>query len=199
MEQYVTPLSHHIPFATLVDLAEGRRESDAQQTAHLSACARCAADRRWLEQTMTLMRTDDSTDAPAHVIDRAVRLMRPQEAGPSLLRRVLATLSFDSAQMQPAFGLRAGQPAMRQLLFNAEGRDIDLRISGSGDVWIVAGQVLGSCQRGAARLRNADSDVQTELNNLCEFALSPVAAGTYTLTLRLDDVEVELGGLEVGA
>jgi hypothetical protein len=199
MEQHVSLLSRHIPFAILADLAEGRREPDTRQAAHLARCERCAADRRWLEQAITLMRTDNSVDAPAHVIARAARLVRPREPAPSALRRILASLAFDSTQMQPAFGLRAGQAVARQLLFNAEGRGIDLRISGSGDSWSVAGQVLGPCQRGSALLRGAGIDVQADLNDLCEFVLPPVAAGTYTLTLRLGDTEVEVERLEVGA
>ena len=36
------------------------------------------------------------------------------------------------------------------------------------------------------------------LNELCEFTLAPVVAGIYTLTLRLDDVELEIPELLVG-
>ena len=64
-----------------------------------------------------------------------------------------------------------------------------------GESWAVTGQVLGPCAGGSAELRGAPGAV----NEVCEFALAAVPTGAYTLTLRLDDIELEVPDLRLGA
>jgi anti-sigma factor RsiW len=195
--------SHHIPLERLADLAEGRLlpfESDAAR-AHISSCSSCAGRLARLEQVVGLMRTDTAEDAPPDVLARAVGLFRPRSASaerPSNLKRILATLSFDSMQAAHAFGVRSGQTSGRQLLFRAGENDLDLRVAPSGDAWVVSGQVLGECSGGRVELRGASGAVaQVVLNDLCEFSLPPVRAGDYTLRLRLPDVEIEVPEIDL--
>lgn len=197
-------LSHHIPFTTLVDLAEGRLtgEGRAEFDAHVSDCSRCAAKVAHVERTIELMRTDASEDVPGYLIASAMRLFRKRAVGPATpsgLRRILAALSFDSEQRSLAFGVRAGQPApARQLLFKAEDNDVDVRIKESGEGWIVSGQVFGECSGAEAELRGAIDVVRGQLNESCEFTFPAVSAGMYTLRLRLRDAEIEIPDLELG-
>jgi len=197
--------SPHVSFERLTDLVEGRVPADEQPNlhGHLAACSRCAGDLAWLKRAVTLMRTDESQDASAPVIARAVRLFqaRAEQAAPALnLReRVLAVLRFDSAQRPLALGLRAGQAAARQLLFSAGERDLDVRLTRAGDAWVVSGQILGPEASGEVELRGDASCVLAALNDLSEFALPPIPAGRYALLLHLADVEVEITDLEVGA
>ena len=194
----------HVPFSLLIDLSEGRlsAEQQAPLRAHVAGCARCVADLAWLDRTITAMRTDDAEDAPSHVVARAVRAFRPTDSAspPDAWRRVIAALLFDSRQQPLAQGVRAGggEAATRQLLYNAEGYDLDLRIVPAGDAWQVSGQVLGPCAGGRAAL-DGPAVVEATLTLLCELSLPPVPAGSYTLTVRLDGVEIVLPGLEVGA
>lgn len=150
---------------------------------------------------MGLMRTDNSTDAPRDVLTYAMNIFRgrAQSTEPSLLRRIVAALSFDSSMnMAPAFGMRSGQAASRQLLYSAEQSDIDLRISSQDDQWIVAGQLLGEdCVGGRVEMEGENGSAVTGLNDLCEFTLPPVLPGSYTLRLRFGDVEVEIPQLEL--
>ena len=194
-------LSKHISFAELADLAEDRMPQDerADSMAHVSACSRCAADLQRLVQLISSMRGDTAEDAPPDVIARAINVFRQSEAQPSLLRRVVAALSFDSLTLAPEFGVRAGQASSRQLLFEAEGHDLDLRLLPQGDEWLIAGQVLGSgCAGGQVELRGETASAAAVLNDLCEFKLSAVPSGSYRLRLRLGDVEVEVPQLELG-
>ena len=48
-------------------------------------------------------------------------------------------------------------------------------------------------------LRGPGTGVQSEINQLSEFHLPPVAAGTYELTLQLPEVEVVIPDLVVGS
>ncbi|HEV2765189.1 MAG TPA: hypothetical protein VGV38_19555 [Pyrinomonadaceae bacterium] len=199
-------LSKHLPFETLADVAEGRAPAalppDAQ--AHLTSCESCSGQLARLAQTVQLMRSDDSEAAPRGAVAYALGLFRQRVAAtaePSRLRRVLAALSFDSAGLTPAFGVRAGQPAAaRQLLYSAGESDLDLRVAPAGEgTWNVSGQLLGACSAGRVELEGASGRVEAALNEQCEFTLPPVAEGTYTLRLRIEDAEVEVPELELRA
>jgi hypothetical protein len=201
--------SQHIPFKTLAELAEeglaGEERAAAQS--HISGCSRCAGQLDRLAKTVNLMRTDSTEDAPPELLARAVNLFRlrspvaqPSETQPSLMRRVLAALSFDSMQLAPAHGVRSGAASARQLLYNAGEHDLDLRVATKDESWVVSGQVLGEgCTGGEVLLQGAPGHAIATLNELCEFALPPVPSGSYTLRVRFNDVEVEVRGLELRA
>lgn len=199
------PTSQHIPFATLADLAERRATADERATsmAHLSACPECTAEFHRLEKVLELMRTDIAPDAPRDVLTYAINIFRGREQSsePSLLRRIVAALSFDSSMnVAPAFGVRSGQATSRQLLYSAEENDIDLRINLQDDRWIVAGQLLGEdCVGGRVEIQGQGGLAGATLNELCEFTLPPLPAGSYTLRLFLQNAEVEIPHLELKA
>jgi hypothetical protein len=114
--------------------------------------------------------------------------------------RIRAALHFDSLGLAPAFGVRSGKPGARQLLFSTGTDEIDLRIESAGEEWIVSGQVLGvSAASGRAILQGLLAVRQTTLNELSEFTLPPVRAGTYRLVLCLADMDVELEEIRIGS
>lgn len=198
--------SQHIPFKTLAAMAEEglAGEERAAAHSHVAGCSRCASQLERLTKTVDLMLTDTAEDAPPHVIARAVNLfrLRPSaELQPSLVRRVLAALSFDSLQLSPAYGVRSGATAAaRQLLYSAGENDLDLRVATKDDSWVVSGQVLGGgCSGGEVLLQGSSGNAIATLNELCEFALPPVPSGSYTLRVRFNDLEVEVPDLELRA
>lgn len=141
-------------------------------------------------------------DAPPALVRAAVALFatraRPWWAGAGeAMREVLAALRFDSAA-QPALaaGMRGAGADARQLLFSAEGRDVDLRLSPAGaGLWRLHGQVLGPDEQGLVLLRadGADSpQQQVALDALGEFVLDSVAPGHWQLALRLADQTIVL-------
>jgi hypothetical protein len=191
-----------IPFETLVDLAEGRIAA-AQATA---LRARVAMDREAaamlasLEELLGLMRSDDSVDAPEHMIQRAARLIRqPAPAAPGVLQRVIAVLRNDSwTTARLAAGLRSVQAWPRALLLSAGEHELDLQIVPHGEHWQIQGQVLGPEGPGTAVLSNDGERYAAALNELGEFALAAVAAGRYTLAVRQGTIEIIVNDLEVG-
>lgn len=195
--------SQHIPFAKLADLAEKRAAADERTAsmAHLSNCSVCAQQVERVEQVLGLMKTDTATDAPRDILAYAVNIFRNSQE-PSLLKRIVAALRFDSSSnLAPAFGVRSGQSTSRQLLYSAEENDIDLRIMPEQENWIVTGQVLGEdCVGGRIELEGRSGELTAaDLNDLCEFILPPVPAGSYRVRLRLGNVEVEIPQLELRA
>jgi hypothetical protein len=197
--------SQHIPFRTLAEMVEeslaGEERAAAQS--HIEGCSRCATQLGRLAKIISLMRNDTAEEAPPELIASAVnlfRLRRSTAAEPSLVRRVLAALSFDSLQLAPAYGVRSGGLAARQLLYSAGENDLDLRLTSKDEAWVVSGQVLGGgCTGGEVLLQGSSGQAVATLNELCEFALPAVPSGSYTLRVRFNDVEVEVPELELKA
>jgi hypothetical protein len=141
-------------------------------------------------------------EAPEQLIQRAIGLWqprplaRPAEPAPmQALRHLVAALTFDSGTASAAaLGLRSGALPTRQLLFSAEGHDVDLRLEPLvGGLWKVSGQVLGPDTAGSAELRPAGADIQqVAWGQLAEFSFEPVASGACRLVLRAGDWEIDI-------
>lgn len=161
--------------------------------------------------TQRLHQSRQLEDAPEHVVQRALdlwQMSRRAQAGPNLIRRIIAVLTFDSSGMSPAaFGMRSAAGTMRQMLFSAEGHDVDLRISPiEGDSndpsqarWQLSGQVLGPDCSGALVLTDSNGSAvrQSTLDDLGEFRLPAVRSGSYVLTLRLVETEIVLSTIDI--
>jgi len=192
----------HISLAMLADLADGRATA-AERTAglaHFDSCPRCASEYKNLEDLIMVMRTDDSQDPPRDVLAEAINIFRAnaEKQPPSRVRRIIAALSFDSLTVAPAYGLRSGQTASRQLLYSAEECELDLRVTAETDGIVVSGQVLSDdCSQGQVAIEGESGGASTTLNDLCEFRLAAVPPGSYALRLHLADVEVEIPQLEL--
>jgi hypothetical protein len=186
----------------LADLAEGRlpRDEATVLRARVAAEPTALATLNDFEAIVGLMRDDDTVDAPEYVIARALRLLRtPTElATPSLLQRIIAVLRSDSRSMPLATGLRSGDQMPRSLIYNAEGFDIDLQIAPRAGRWQIQGQILGEALSGTVVLRSQQQSLSTAINELGEFNLPPVDAGSYILSIQLAAHEILIEDLELG-
>ncbi len=177
----------HIPIETLADLAEKLivdnqfQEERGETSKHLSSCGECTTTFQRLRQTISLMKTDREPDAPRSLLAYAVNIFDRRRAAntASILRRVVAALTFDSRTISVAgVRVRSGQSGSRQLVYSAEGLDVELRLSMHEDKWSLAGQVLSAgCGRRAdlSLLNSAESsEIKPKvLNELCEFSFPP--------------------------
>lgn len=194
-----------LTFDDLADLAEGRLAPPAAAAVRQRAAAHPWTSERLaaLERTIGLMRADKGYDAPGHVVQRALRLMRPPAAARGAtsgsLRRLVGRVRFDSAQAPMAAGLRAAGEGPRRLLFSAEPYEVDLLISPAAGRWRLSGQLIGPDEPGgAAELAGSAGILTTPLNELSEFTLPPVEPGRYTLVVRqpatlIIAAEIDLG------
>ena len=146
-------------------------------------------------------------DAPSQWVQDALELWRlhrlPQRTQPSLRRR-LAVLSFDSWAGAPvAAGMRALPSEVRQMLFAAEGGDIDLRITPVAEGFALSGQVLGPAAEGSVELtalgRGGEEPLRRSvaLDAMCEFRIDGVSSGTSLVTVRLGSDEIVLPPVDV--
>ncbi|MFM2066811.1 MAG: hypothetical protein RLZZ584_1720 [Pseudomonadota bacterium] len=129
------------------------------------------------------------------------------------VRVVQAVLGFDSWR-QPAMaaGLRSAGGDTRHLLFNAGGRDIDLRIRAGLGGHVLTGQILGPDESGELELQTCPTGAEgggpagsalpatrrAVLDELGEFRIDGVPAGSYQLTLSLGRDRIVLPALEIG-
>ena len=198
----MTSSDRHISHEKLADLIDGRAtlEEQAQLMTHISDCHRCGNEYERLERLITLMRSDNSEDAPTDVISTAIRSFSDYVTSrePAVLRRLIAELVFDSLNMAPAFGVRSGQATSRQLIYSAEENDIDLRLTCNNEMWVVSGQVLrGDCGDGRVEIDGPGGVRSAELNDTCEFVLPAVSSGNYLLRVSMPDLLVEIPQLEL--
>lgn len=151
----------------------------------------------------TLRESRGLEDAPEALIQRAIGVWHPRTAPAAggVLQRWRAVLRLDSAATgNVALGLRtSGTASTRQLLFSAEGRDIDLRLEPLPDRhWRISGQVLGPDAAGLAELRCGDAEAQqVAWNELAEFEFAPVAGGACTLVLRSGGWQIDIPPFEL--
>lgn len=193
----------HIPYTQLVDWVEGRLPGEQRTAlaAHLDACARCRTEAALITRMLAAMRADASVDAPPAVIARAVNLFRARavEPAPSLLQRLVAALTSESAPLTPAFGLRSTEATVRRLIFTASDYDIDLRVTPVAPGWQIAGQVLGpDAGTGEAVLTLADRTITASLDDNAAFTFPPLPAGKAALTLRCGAVELVIEEFSIG-
>jgi hypothetical protein len=143
--------SRCIELENLVDYLRVKGDPAARKPIanHLATgCRTCTANQQWLTGVLELTATDQSFDFAEAVLERTIALFNPgRQMSRPKLREIIAQLIFDSFwQLQPA-EVRVGVPALsqsRQLLFRAEGYDIDVRfeLAESGLTDELMGQIL---------------------------------------------------------
>lgn len=172
--------SSHISPDTLNEIAVDRATPEALEAAmaHVATCSACH------DELSRLRRRTSATN------------ISPTGMQPTV-RRIIATLIFDSRNSTRAFGVRSLHAGSRQLLYSADEADVDLRVTVQDEECIVVGQVIRDpCAGGMVEILGPTGSAQAQLNELCEFALSPVPAGTYSLKLTTANVEIEIPELE---
>jgi hypothetical protein len=192
----------HLSFERLVDVAEGRLAAAEAEPAraHVASCSTCATALSTVAWIIHLMRLDaaaqSAEEPPEHVVNRALRLVRRQ---PPARRNVIAQLLFDSAARPLATaGVRAFDSSGRQLVFAAGDYELDLRLTPTRDQRHgLRGQLLGPCTGDGRVVLAGPTNSEVPLNELCEFEMQPVSAGTYALSVHLQDVTIEVGELEL--
>lgn len=147
-----------------------------------------------IEKIISLMRSDDSVDAPQDAIIWARNLSRASLARQNVspLRRLVAVLRADLLPNRPAFGERsAGSAAARQLLFEAGDIAIDVRVTSSGSDLTIRGQLLGEgCEDAELRLVSPAASYSTSADDLGEFVFEAVPNGSYSIEVVAGDAVI---------
>jgi hypothetical protein len=197
-------------FARLVDWVEGRLSEREARVVEKQVAADTAMhdDATWLRAFALISKAtviaSPSPEVRATLVDR-FEAYAESKRRPGLLKRVAATLSFDSG-LQPALGLRTtGTPrSQRQFVYSSELADVSINLrsrpyDGRTDLY---GQIfpLDDTDPGAFGAQLLDGAIEaatTATNDLGEFSFRAVAPGTYEVLARSDHVEIRLTGVEV--
>jgi hypothetical protein len=146
------------------------------------------------------------TSAPAHLLARADAIWRPRErtaarpAAAGALRQLWALLRTDSAgQGALALGLRQAAAGSRQMMFSADGVDVDLRITDDQEPGRARlhGQVFASGEGGLVWLAGDAGLQSVAIDAFGEFRTGPLEPGRYRIGVERDDWVVELPPIEL--
>ena len=194
----------------LLDYSRGlASESRAGEIgSHLdTGCEACAENLGWLEEVGRLAATDLAPDIPEETIKGMVAWFRSQPiARPRTMGERIAQLLFDSMSLNRAAFVREGmslaQPsAGRQMLFQSDAHDIDLRFEALEDQARenLIGQILardGSAGPvGAVTVRlslSGQEDLVAVADAQGIFRFADLPSGIYEIGIGLDDLEIVL-------
>jgi hypothetical protein len=149
-----------LSWESLLSLIRGQTDEAGRAgiAAHLANCRRCQGNQQWLAEVLRLTAEDPPLRFPAEIRASVINQFRQQAAAipapPSKLKLV-AQLIFDSLLPQPLAAVRSesgdDEPPGRQMLYHADGYDIDLRFERGArkEDYELIGQALALEQTGA--------------------------------------------------
>jgi hypothetical protein len=191
-----------IAFSQLVDWVEGRlpeKEARAVEEQVAVADAATLADVAWLRRFVRV--TEDSVleSPPPEVRSKLIAHFN------SLLKRVVATLTFDGG-LRPAVGVRSAgtQGARRQLVYSADDLDVALNFlpRARDKNFDLDGQILphNDMELGSFSVQLLQSETElgiTATDDLGAFAFESIPSGVYEIILSTDRVEVSIAPVEL--
>jgi hypothetical protein len=200
-----------IVFSQLVEWVEGRlseKEARAVEERVAVADATTLADVAWLRRFVKATEGSILESPPPEVRSTLIARFRAHAEGrqtPGLLKRVVATLTFDGG-LRPAVGARAAgtQGARRQLVYSADALDVALNVlSRARDKNVdLDGQVLPreNVELGSFGVQLLQSETEfrlTDTDDLGAFAFESIPSGVYEIILSTDRVEVSIAPVEL--
>ena len=200
-----------IAFSQLVDWVEGRlpqKEAQAVEEQVAVADSSTLADVAWLRKFVRA--TEDSVleSPPPEVRSTLIARFRAHAEGrrtPGLLKRVVATLTFDGG-LRPAVGVRSAgtQGARRQLVYSVDDLDVALNFlpRARDKNFDLDGQVLprDDVELGSFSVQLLQSESElgiTATDDLGAFAFESIPSGVYEIILSTDQVEVSIAPVEL--
>lgn len=192
----------HITAENLITYMDGQASEVEKLTleTHLSSCTECTELNQELLTLVSRVQEDSSFEPPAGLVQWGINLfqpvMQPVSGG---LRKIIASLVFDTFDQPMLAGVRRVGAPPRQLLFRAGDVDVDVKIESmeANDRITLVGQVLSSATKffdntpvkleshGIVRYR-------TRTNVVGEFSFDEVPKDTYHLSVDLPEGQITL-------
>jgi hypothetical protein len=202
-----------VEFGRLVDWVEGRLPEDEARTVEeqvARADSRTLADVAWLRKFVKATDNAVLESPPREVRDALIARFEAYANGqrtPGLLKRVLASLTFES-DLRPAVGLRTAgaQQARRQLVYSAGAFDVvlNLRSRVPDENLVLDGQVLPredqELKPFSVQLLYGGTEVGlTATDELGSFDLRDIPPGVYDIVLSTDEEEISIAPVDLSA
>ncbi len=192
----------HVTAENLINYMDGQASDVEKSTldTHLNSCKECTELKQEFHALITRLREDSSFEPPADLVQWGVNLFQPlMQPTAGGLRKMIASLVFDTFDQPMLAGVRRVGAAPRQLLFRAGDVDVDVKIESmeANDRITLVGQVLSSATKffdntpvkleshGIVRYR-------TRTNVVGEFSFDEVPKDTYHLSVDLPEGQITL-------
>lgn len=193
----------HLTVENIINYMDGHGTDVEKSTleAHLASCKDCTELKQEFQNLTVQLQDDVSFEPPADAVEWGVNLFQPvmQPKRGSGLRKIIASLVFDTFDQPMQSGVRRVGAPPRQLLFRAGDVDVDVKIESmeANDRITLVGQVLSSATKffdntpvkleshGIVRYR-------TRTNVVGEFSFDEVPKDTYHLSVDLPEGQITL-------
>jgi hypothetical protein len=192
----------HATVEEIIDYIDGKATEGliAAVDDHVTSCKECADLKREMHALMSHLQEDAAFEPPADLLQWGVHLFDsiapPERPG---LRRIIASLAFDTFD-QPIFaGVRLAGTPPRPLVFQAAGVDVHVKVEAieANDRVTLVGQILSAeprfLEKMPVKLESQGIVVsRTETNAVGEFAFEGVGSGTYHLSVDLPEAQITM-------
>jgi len=193
----------HITVENLINYTDGQPTDVEKSTleGHLATCTECSELKQEFHALMTRLREDSSFEPPAALMQWGIALFQPvmQPESKGTIRKIIASLVFDTFEQPMLAGVRRVGAPPRQLLFRAGDVDVDVKIESmeANERITLVGQVLSS---GAKFFDNTPVKLEshgivryrTRTNVVGEFSFDEVPKDTYHLSVDLPEGQITL-------
>jgi len=178
-------------------------ESKAMIDSHLAHCAECSQMNQELQEFVIWLESDSSFEPPADVLQWGMNLYQPllqtKESVGGKVRRIVASLVFDTFDEPALAGVRRVGAPPRQLLFRAGDVDVDVKIESveTNDRISLVGQVLSNNEKffdnTPVKLESHGMvRYKTMTNFVGEFVFDEEPKDTYHLSVDLPEGQITL-------
>jgi hypothetical protein len=182
---------------------QGTAESKVEIENHLAQCSECVELKQELLQFSLQLQQDATFEPPAELVQWGVSLfqplLQPKQTVRGKLRKIVASLIFDTYDEPMLAGVRRVGAPPRQLLFRAGDVDVDVKIESmeANDRISLVGQVLSNTEKffdnTPVKLESHGTvRYKTMTNFVGEFAFDEVPKDTYHLSVDLPEGQITL-------
>ena len=195
----------HVNAEKLMEYRDGQltEESKAMIDSHLSHCADCSKMNQELQEFMISIESDSLFEPPADTLRWGMNLfqpmLQPKESVGARVRKIVASLVFDTYDEPAPAGVRRVGAPPRQLLFRAGDVDVDVKIESmeTNDRISLVGQVLSNNEKffdnTPVKLESHGMvRYKTMTNFVGEFVFDEVPKDTYHLSVDLPEGQITL-------
>ena len=195
----------HVNAEKLMEYTDGQltEEAKAMIDSHLSHCPDCQQTKQELLQFVKHLQADSLFEPPADALQWGINLfqpmLQPKETVGGKIRKIVASLVFDTFDEPMQVGVRRVGAPPRQLLFRAGDVDVDVKIESveANDRISLAGQVLSNNEKffdnTPVKLESHGMVRYKTMTNLVgEFVFDEVPKDTYHLSVDLPEGQITL-------
>lgn len=192
----------HIEFEKLVNNFEGLLSFyEAEELSqHLIECGQCASEAEKLKDFFAYVKADKTEQVSQATTARLLNIFRAKKnvaaQSSSFSKRLFAKLVFDD--WQTALSERYAAGDSRQLLFQADEFEFDLRLNFYDGKCQLTGQIFPDCgESSSVEIFSENASEKVLLNDYCEFSFSPLKEGIYSIRFSLGETIIEIENLSL--